>query len=226
MANEIAKVQGTGYLIDSEVSKRVMAELDGITPTLLKIKIPSGGGLAYEIPSDDPENPDAAKNFEAVIVKHQPVNVYYAEKYDGQKVSPDCYSKDGKKGIERETGEIKACSSCPLNEYGSGEGGVGKACQNKRMLYLLREGECLPVVLVLPSTSLKGFTEYVTRIISKGKTSADVVTKFGLKKAKSKNGIDYSEATFAATRALSEDERKTIERVRASLDNTEAEINE
>jgi hypothetical protein len=226
MANEIAKVQGNGYLIDAEVSKRVMAELEGITPTLLKIKIPSGGGLAYEIPSDDPENPDAAKNFEAVIVKHHPVNIYYNEKYDGQNTPPACSSADGKKGTERETGEIKACSSCPLNEYGSGEGGIGKACQNKRVLYLLREGEILPVVLILPSTSLKGFNEYITRLVSKGKAASDVVTKFGLKKATSKNGITYSEATFTGVRLLTDDERKSIEKVKATIGNTATEINE
>jgi len=223
MANEIAKVQGNGYLIDIEVSKRVMAELEGITPTLLKIKIPAGGGLAYEVPGDDPESPDTAKTFEAVIVKHQRCNVYYRDKYDGQKVPPACYAADGKRGVDNETAEVKDCATCPLNQYGSGEGGIGKACQNKRVLYLLREGELLPVVLVLPSTSLKGFDEYITRLVSRGITSADVVTKFGLKKATSKTGIAYSEATFAAVRMLNENERKTIEWVRKSIDNTSIE---
>lgn len=60
-----------------------------------------------------------------------------------------------------------------------------KACKNRRRLYLLREGEIFPMILSLPTGSLKGFTRYLMRILPKYKNSNAVVTRFTLKKANS-----------------------------------------
>ena len=38
-------------------------ELDGLRPTFERIKIPAGGALSYEVPGDDPNSPDMAKDF-------------------------------------------------------------------------------------------------------------------------------------------------------------------
>ncbi|MGO5338085.1 hypothetical protein ACTQZS_15010, partial [Bilifractor sp. LCP19S3_H10] len=46
------------------------------------------------------------------------------------------------------------------NKFGSG-GNKSKACKNRHMLYLVREGEIFPVVISLPTGSLKSFTDYV-----------------------------------------------------------------
>ncbi len=75
-----------------------------------------------------------------------------------------------------------SCDSCPLNQYGSGKNGA-KACKNRRRLYLLREGDIFPVILSLPTGSLKSFTRYLMRVIPKYKNSNAVVTKFTLKKS-------------------------------------------
>ena len=102
-----------------------------------------------------------------------------------------------------------SCDSCPLNQYGSGKNGA-KACKNRRRLYLLREGDIFPVILSLPTGSLKSFTRYLMRVIPKYKNSNAVVTKFTLKKAVSGTGMSYSQAQFAVERALSPEEYPLI----------------
>ena len=101
------------------------------------------------------------------------------------------------------------CGTCPLNQYGSGKNGA-KACKNRRRLYLLREGDIFPVILSLPTGSLKAFTRYLMRVIPKYKNSNAVVTKFTLKKAVSGTGMSYSQAQFAVERALSPEEYPLI----------------
>ena len=48
------------------------------------------------------------------------------------------------------------------------------------------------------------------RLLSKGRKTNGVVTKFTLKKAQNSGGINYSQAVFAIDRALTEDELKNI----------------
>ena len=45
----------TGYLAETvNLAELFSEELDGLRPSFEKIKIPAGGGLAYEVPGDDP----------------------------------------------------------------------------------------------------------------------------------------------------------------------------
>ena len=185
-------------------------EMDGLTPSFERIKIPAGGGTAYEIPSDDPDSPDSVKEFKAVILYHHPVHGYYAEKYTGGSNPPDCGSTDGHNGIVAETGEVIRCADCPNNKFGSGEDGKGKACKQKRRIYLLREKESLPTILSLPTGSLAEFSKYIMRLLSKGMKSNSVVTKFTLKKAQNSGGISYSQGVLVMDRLLNPEEQKRI----------------
>ena len=72
--------------------------MDGLGFTFERIKIPSGGGLAFELPGEDDDEPDLVKEIEGVIVFHHPVNAYWAEAYTGQNNPPDCASTDGRYG--------------------------------------------------------------------------------------------------------------------------------
>ena len=212
MANEVAKREGSAvaeYGSGINFSDLLAEELDGLTPSFERIKIPAGGGLAYEVPGDDPDSPDSVKEFKAVILYHHPINCYYKEEYTGGNNPPDCGSMDGKIGIEAETGEVKTCAECEFNKFGSGKNGA-KACKQKRRIYLLREGEALPTILSLPTGSLGEFSKYVMRLLSKGKKTNAVVTKFTLKKAQNSGGINYSQAVFAVDRQLTDEELKSI----------------
>ena len=212
MANEVAKREESAvaeYGSGVNFSELLAEELDGLTPTFERIKIPAGGGLAYEVPGDDPDSPDSVKEFKAVILYHHPINCYYKEEYTGGNNPPDCGSMDGKVGIDAETGECKNCAECEFNKFGSGKNGA-KACKQKRRIYLLREGEALPTILSLPTGSLREFSKYVMRLLSKGRKTNGVVTKFTLKKAQNSGGINYSQAVFAVDRELTSDELANV----------------
>ena len=122
MANEIAKKETNELTYNDgvDLASLFAEEMDGQTPTFERIKIPAGGGISFEVPGDDPENPDSVKEIKAVILYHHPINCYYKEEYTGGNNPPDCGSMDGHVGIEAESGEIKNCADCPFNKFGSG----------------------------------------------------------------------------------------------------------
>lgn len=201
---EITTTNNAGYLAlkDFNLSDVMAEEMSGLSATFERIKIPSGGGTVFEIPSDDPDEPETVKEFSAVILYQHPLNAYYKEEYQGGSNPPDCGSYDGVCGAGNPGG---LCKSCPYNAFGSGKNGA-KACKNRRRLYLLREGEIFPMILSLPTGSLKGFTRYLMRILPKYKNSNAVVTRFTLKKANSNTGIAYSQAQFSVDRVLTPEE--------------------
>jgi hypothetical protein len=212
MANEVAKVEEKAvaeYGAGVNLGDFFADELDGLTPSFERIKIPAGGGLAFEVPGNDPESPDSVKEFKAVILYHHPINCYYKEEYTGGNNPPDCGSMDGHVGIEADTGEVKNCAECEFSKFGTGKNGA-KACKQKRRIYLLREGEALPIILSLPTGSLGELSKYIVRVRAKYAGTYCVVTKFTLKKAQNSGGINYSQAVFAIDRALTEDELKNI----------------
>ena len=190
--------------------------MDGLRPTFERIKIPAGGAISYEVPGDDPDSPDTVKEFEAVILHHHPVNSYFKDKFSGAANPPECASVDGKFGIVRETGECRECKTCPMAQFGSADNN-GKACKQKRTLYLLREGEILPVLMSLPTGSLGEFTKYITRLVAKGKRANSVVTKFSLKKAQNSTGITYSQVVCATVRPLNATEQQAINSMSAQV---------
>ena len=178
----------------------VEEEMEGLEYSFNRVKIPAGGGLTFEVPGDNPDSPDSVKELIGVIVDHHPVNAFWSDKYSGQNNPPDCSSMDGKKGIGKPGG---ACSSCPYNDFGSAEDGKGKACKNMRRIYLLPEGDLFPLLITLPPTSIKSFSDYIAkRIITKGLRSYSVVTKITLKRVQNSNGISYSQAQFSLLNKL------------------------
>jgi len=201
----------SGYAVaGANLGAMLAEEMDGLSLSFDRIKTPSGGGLAFEIPGDDADNPDTVKEIRAVILYHHPVHSYYKEKYSGGNAPPDCGSIDGHIGVDTASGEVKECKNCPNNKFGSGENG-SKACRQKRRIYILRENESLPIIMSLPTGSLADFSKYVMRLLSRGKKSNAVVTRFTLKKAQNAGGISYSQVVCAADRELTADERTAID---------------
>ena len=197
--------------LNDDLAEVIAEEMDGLSIEFDRVKIPSGGGLAFEVPGDDPDEPDMKKEIVGVIVDQHAVNAYWAVKYSGQNNPPDCSSMDGKEGVTSD-GVKKPCNSCPYNEWGSDEDGKSKACKNMRRVYILPEGEMFPLLLTLPPTSLKNFSNYLAkRVIAKGRRSYNVLTKVSLKKAVSSGGITYSQASFSLAGVLSEEDAKKME---------------
>jgi len=197
------------FAVSTDLSASLGEEMAGLSITFDRIKVPSGGGIVFEVPSDNSDEPDTAKEIRAVVLYHHPVQSYYKEKFTGGNEAPDCASWDGIHGTDKETGEIKTCKDCELNKFGSGENG-GKACKTKRRIFLLMQGTAIPVMFSLPTTSLNDFSKYIMRLVGKGKKSVHVVTKFTLKKEQNAGGITYSKVVVSAERDLSEVELASI----------------
>ena len=223
MGNELVK-QENQFVANAEAID-LQEEMQGLNLTFDRIKVPSGGGLAFEVPGENPDEPDLQKEFSAVILYHHPVLSYYKEKYTGGSEAPDCSSMDGIGGIERETGEMKLCKDCPLNQFGTGENG-GKACKTKRRIFILRAGEAFPTILTLPTASISDYSKYIMRLLSKGKKSNQVVTKFGLKKDSNKTGITFSKVTLAYERDLNDNELDNIKKISEQVKNVAKTIHE
>lgn len=187
-------------VLAGDMAEAIAEELDGVQIQFDKVKIPSGGGLAFEVPTDDEDNPDIVKELVGVILWHHNINSYWQNEYDGQNNQPDCASNDGKVGVLTETGECRNCQKCHLNQFGSdSKGGRGKACKNMKRIYFLREGEPLPIILTLPPKSLAPFHDYISKkVVLKGMRCYQVITKITLKKDDNDNGIVYSKAAFTA----------------------------
>lgn len=197
------KGNGYGSLVVETVNANTLAafikeqreatdDCQGLEFSFDRVKLPAGGGTAFEIPSAESDESEMAKDITGVIVYNHPAYAYYHDKYTGGNNPPDCGSFDGVTGIGTPGGN---CANCPYNKFGSGEG-QSKLCKNKRMLYILREGELFPITLSLPTGSLNSFTNYVKSQLSRGRKLNQVVTKITLKKATNASGIAFSQAVF------------------------------
>lgn len=211
---ELTAKSGFAALQNREILNEALSDdCQGLEFSFDRVKLPAGGGTAFEIPSAESEDPELAKDIAGVIVYNHPAFAYYHDKYTGGNNPPDCGSFDGVTGIGTPGGN---CQNCPYNKFGSGEG-QSKLCKNKRMLYILREGELFPITLSLPTGSLKTFTDYVKSHLSRGRKLNQVVTKITLKKATNASGITFSQAVFAFDRMLSAEERAVVAGVTESV---------
>lgn len=200
--NEMLPVNSYTALKDFNLAEAMNDELSGMDVSFDRVTIPAAGGTAFELPGELPGETEAAKEFSGVILYHHPLFTYYRERFTGGNSAPDCGSYDGVTGVGDPGG---SCAHCLLNQFGSGENG-GKACKNKRRIYILREGELIPILLTLPTGSMKAFAVYVKRLLAKGKKTSGVVTRFSLQKVQNAGGIAYSQAQFAVARLLTEEE--------------------
>lgn len=211
---EIAVTEGFAALANRDALNEAMADdCPGLEFSFDRVKLPAGGGTAFEIPSAEGDDYEMAKDITGIIVYNHPAFAYYLEKYTGGNNPPDCGSFDGVTGIGNPGG---SCAACPYNRFGSGDG-QSKLCKNKRLLYILREGELFPITLSLPTGSLKSFTNYVKSQLSRGRKLNQVVTKITLKKASNASGIAFSQAVFAFERMLTADERAGVAGVAATV---------
>lgn len=224
--NEVAVKAADFNLITltGDLAEAVAEEMDGLgTIPFDRVKIPSGGGLAFELPGEDEDEAESATELVGVILDHNPVNAYWESKFAGGNEPPTCSSYDGKRGIVAETGEIKDCATCPYNKFGPDN--AGKACKNIHRVFMLRENNPVPLILSLPPTSLRYMRDYIgKRVLLKGFRCWQVLTRITLKKEKSKDGITYSRAAFAFVDALTPEQEKQAAAMREMVKSTYRDI--
>jgi hypothetical protein len=176
-------------------NEEIADDMEGLNINFNRIKIPSGGTLQFEIPGDDPENPDYEKYIEGVIIHNHTAHAFWEEGSENKKDAvPLCSSSNGKLGIGEPGGD---CITCALNRFDSDpKGGKGKACKNMRVLYVLQDGDLMPTQISLPPTSIKPFKDFYNASFALRRRPAfGSIVQIGLKKAN--NGKeDYSVATF------------------------------
>lgn len=224
--NNESLVERNAFIIpeiaDSKFSSAELADdMDGLQLSFQRAKIPGGGVLQFEMPGDDPENPDYEATLEGVILFNHSAKSYWpaGSEYDDN-TPPQCQSVDGKMGYGDPGG---ICETCVNNRFGSDPKGNGKACKNMRMLYLLRSGEMLPIQVSLPPTSIRPYTNFVnSAFLLRGRRVCSGLVQIGLRKVSS-NGFTYSVATFKKLRDF---EGEELVRVCAYADSFRDQIKE
>lgn len=212
MTNE-ALAERTAFVIpelaaSTFTSADLADDMDGLQLSFQRAKIPGGGVLQFEMPGDDPENPDYVQMLEGVILFNHAANSYWpaGSEYDDN-TPPQCQSVDGKVGYGDPGG---ICETCVNNRFGSDPKGNGKACKNMRMLYLQRNGELMPIQLSLPPTSIRPYTNFVnSAFLLRGRRVCSGLVQIGLRKVTS-NGFTYSVATFKKLRDFEGEELAKI----------------
>ena len=56
-------------------AEELAEDMDGIQLNFQQVKVPAGGALQYEIPTEDPDNPDYSRYLEGVILFHHPSTI-------------------------------------------------------------------------------------------------------------------------------------------------------
>ena len=197
--------------IDPELMAELQDELGDLDPesgiTCRQIKVPSGGGLAFEVQGEDEGDAEPMKEIDGVILFTHRLSAYWPGSFGSasnpEDKIPTCSSMDGKTGIVQagdRSGEIITCETCPYNQYGTGvdEKGNpsrGKACKNMRRIYLMMNGDPNFYLLTVPPTSIKDVNKQLTKIITGGTPYTGLIVSFKLEKAKNAKGVEYSKVT-------------------------------
>jgi hypothetical protein len=145
------------------------------------------------------EGADEIEEFEGVVIYTKEMNAYYKDRYKaGERKMPDCMSPDGIHPVS--TGQVRdkdgklvptktmhhECKTCPMNAFGSSQGGDGKACKNTRPLYILvwnaetKEYGVIPRQLRVPPTSLGLIRAHIMSVAADFGAYFGVRTKFSL----------------------------------------------
>jgi hypothetical protein len=176
-----------------------------------RIKVPTGGGVNWEIPSLS--GAQSARFIDGILIHISRRRAYWSNP-NPTGDPPDCASVDMEIGVGNPGGD---CSICPLNQWGSakdqsGAARAGKACRECLLTFVLRPGATLPVIISVPPSSLDGMRKYRLRLSDSGKKFFQVVTRFSLNKTSSKTGVAYSEIV---PEIVSEIDAETSRRVEA-----------
>jgi hypothetical protein len=132
---------------------------------------------------------DRHMNVIFVKMAHNPSRTYYSAAYkEGEKISPICWSNDGKTpDPEVRFPQASRCDMCPMSVKGSSQGGSGSACRlSWRTAVVLPNDPGGDIMqLVLPATSAFGkedggkwpFRPYVQMLANHGVSAGRVITK-------------------------------------------------
>lgn len=182
---------------------------------LKRIAWPGAGATTWEVPSSRGAQP--VKELDGIILVAHTTRGWWRDSYAGQSgedARPDCRSFDGVTG-EGEPGG--ACLACPLNEWGTGEDEKGnktegKACKERRVLFVLPPKGVLPLVVSVPPASLRPLKQYRIALMDEGLNLQRVVSRLKLT-AEEKQGVGkYAVLTIEMVGELDDDAFAAVRR--------------
>ena len=185
--NVPALIDISGYaLISAEDYSDVLEENIGDTEInlfdLKTVKVPSGGGIAWEIPDPDAEGGSRSERYIDGIIMHiQDVRNYWSTGMDEEGAAgspPDCFSYDTVTGYGNPGG---SCANCEFSKFGSGKNG-SQACKHNRLVMIMEEGSILPTVIKAPPTSIAPIRKYMMELLNSASGRSGVITRFSLTK--------------------------------------------
>ena len=183
-----------------------------------RVKVPAGGSVTLEIPDLD-EGVRAVKSLEGIILHFSTPRSYWAHGLDDDENDgagpPDCSSTNGQFGNGNPGGE---CATCPMNVWGTATKGSGKACKEKRMLFLLQPNAYLPLLVQVPTMSIKALNQYMMRLATSGTMYHNVVTGLSLEKTQQRGaGNTFSKMVFRLVRRLTDTEQAAVKELAAQF---------
>lgn len=199
-----------------------------------RVGIPGAGGLAWSVPDINGE-PEAVSDLIGVILMHGDRRAYWNIGFNesGGGSPPDCSSYDGRVGTGYIRGEeqvdakgnriepkTRSCKNCPMSQWGSADTGDknkkpsnGQACTQRKLLFLLRQNDVLPIIVDLAPTSIKPFTQFMLRLTSRGIPCYGAVVGLKLRNEQSASGIRYSVVSPRLISVLSEEDVESMRKV-------------
>jgi hypothetical protein len=171
---------------EEEVEERLAANGALRTSDLDRITVPSGGGLAWMVPTIN----GAAMpmpSLEGIIAAWADRRAYWPRPVsEGAGSPPDCSSKDGLRGEGTPGGE---CARCPHAQFGSASSGRGQACRLTRELLFFLPDHFLPFVVIVPPSSHAEVARFIRRLPV---PSYSAVVRLALEQERSESRILYS----------------------------------
>jgi hypothetical protein len=167
------------------------------------LKTPTGGITSWTV-RDLEEGEKQVKTIQAIILYQTQRRAYWQVPFaqSGGGSPPDCQSVDMVRGTGHPGGP---CDLCPYSQFGSGQGGIGKACQEVRLLFVLTPEAILPKVIPAKPGSGSRNTPLFNYLVDTADTGYDsILTEFSLQKVSSKQrGLDFSQIVAKKMRDLS-----------------------
>lgn len=219
--NEIVLNNAKNYLAlnpQGELAEALRANIEmageAITPkSLTRVKTPSGGQTMWTIPNAEGE--ETTKEIRGILVNVQKHGVLWPNDepspgtlpvlrtFDlrvAEQVGPipenmiDVLKKFELPGQKTPDGKpLYDWVNLPFNQWGTGKNGHGKRCREQRQLFVLREKDAFPLMIVAQPGSLKNVTAWLGELTKSSIPFYRAVVSLTLKKDKSKGGQEYSQ---------------------------------
>lgn len=208
-------------LPDEDLDALMMREAQGEVGTAFDYRPPILAIIAQAGVFQNKSTNETFPALEAIVVASRKARALWTEGRN----RPDCWSDDAMVG--HYTGAdgkpaTRFCRNCPFNEWGSDpKGGQGKACKETRRLMVMPPSASLPLMLVLPPSSLVNWDTYSSGLASDRKYLSyfAVMTRVDLSIEEQRDlGRKWSVANFRVARPLSADEKRLVLAIRSKFE--------